>query len=125
MSTHRVPAPLNSRAHPSDETRRALRAKTVATRLTLEELREVEAAAERDPRRVAARASPAVGAAAASGSYRAAAGRALGDPIDSAESVSSDRAGEHGREAIVPRFRAQNPRPGQCPEAPNSRKAAP
>src|SRR5581483_2582166 len=46
MSTPRVPAPLQSPASPKDEARPVLRAKTIATRVTPEELAEVEIAAE-------------------------------------------------------------------------------
>jgi hypothetical protein len=46
MSTPRIPAPLQSPAAPSGEARPVLRAKTIATRVTAEELAEVEAAAE-------------------------------------------------------------------------------
>ena len=46
MSTHRIPTPLPSPASPKDEARPVLRAKTIATRVTPEELSEVEAAAE-------------------------------------------------------------------------------
>lgn len=46
MSTPRIPAPLQSSASPKDEARPVLRAKTIATRVTPEELAEVEAAAE-------------------------------------------------------------------------------
>ena len=46
MSTHRIPTPLKSPALPNDEARPVLRAKTIATRVTPEELAEVEAAAE-------------------------------------------------------------------------------
>ncbi len=46
MSTHRIPTPLKSPASPNDEARPVLRAKTIATRITPEELTEVEAAAE-------------------------------------------------------------------------------
>jgi len=46
MSNSRIPAPLQSPALPSDEARSSFRAKTIATRLTAEELAEVEAAAE-------------------------------------------------------------------------------
>jgi hypothetical protein len=53
MSTHRIQAPQYSPARPGDDTRRALRVKTVATRLTLDELQEVEAAAERDQKSLA------------------------------------------------------------------------
>jgi uncharacterized protein (DUF1778 family) len=53
MSTPRIPALQSPPASPSTETRPALRAKTVATRLTPEELAEVEAAAERDGKSLA------------------------------------------------------------------------
>ncbi len=46
MSAPRIPAPLQSPASPSGEARPVLRAKTIATRVTPEELAEVEAAAE-------------------------------------------------------------------------------
>jgi len=46
MSVPRIPAPLQSPASPSGEARPVLRAKTIATRVTPEELAEVEAAAE-------------------------------------------------------------------------------
>ena len=46
MSTPRIPAPLQSPASPKDEARPVLRAKTIATRVTPEELAEVETAAE-------------------------------------------------------------------------------
>jgi len=46
MSTPRIPAPLQSAASPKDEARSVLRAKTIATRVTPEELAEVETAAE-------------------------------------------------------------------------------
>jgi hypothetical protein len=46
MSVPRIPAPLQSPASRSGEARPVLRAKTIATRVTPEELAEVEAAAE-------------------------------------------------------------------------------
>jgi hypothetical protein len=46
MSVPRIPAPLQSPTSPSGEARPVLRAKTIATRVTPEELAEVEAAAE-------------------------------------------------------------------------------
>jgi len=46
MSAPRIPAPLPSPAAVKDEARPALRGKTIATRLTPEELAEVETAAE-------------------------------------------------------------------------------
>jgi hypothetical protein len=46
MSIPRIPAPLLSPASPSGESRPVLRAKTIATRVTPEELAEVETAAE-------------------------------------------------------------------------------
>ncbi|MFZ0661206.1 MAG: hypothetical protein WAM66_00805 [Acidobacteriaceae bacterium] len=46
MSTPRIPAPMQSPASPSGEARPVLRAKTIATRVTPEELAEVETAAE-------------------------------------------------------------------------------
>jgi uncharacterized protein (DUF1778 family) len=46
MSTPRIPAPLQSPASPKGEARPVLRAKTIATRVTPEELAEVETAAE-------------------------------------------------------------------------------
>lgn len=46
MSAPRIPAPLQSPASPSGEARPVLRAKTIATRVTPEELAEVETAAE-------------------------------------------------------------------------------
>jgi uncharacterized protein (DUF1778 family) len=46
MSIPRIPAPLPSPASPSGEARPVLRAKTIATRVTPEELAEVETAAE-------------------------------------------------------------------------------
>lgn len=53
MSNSRIPAPLKSTALPSDEARPSFRAKTIATRLTPEELAEVEAAAEGEGKTVA------------------------------------------------------------------------
>jgi uncharacterized protein (DUF1778 family) len=53
MRPSRIPAPLQSPALPSDEARPSFRAKTIATRLTAEELAEVEAAAEREGKTVA------------------------------------------------------------------------
>ena len=46
MSTPRIPAPLQSPAPSQGEARPVLRVKTIATRVTPEELAEVEAAAE-------------------------------------------------------------------------------
>ena len=46
MSAPRIPTPLQSPALPSGEARSVLRAKTIATRVTPEELAEIEAAAE-------------------------------------------------------------------------------
>jgi Mobilization protein NikA len=46
LSTPRIPAPLQSSASSKGEARPVLRAKTIATRVTPEELAEVEAAAE-------------------------------------------------------------------------------
>jgi hypothetical protein len=51
MTTSRIPAPAHSPSLPDDEVRPGLRAKTVATRLTPEELGEVEAAAAREGNR--------------------------------------------------------------------------
>ncbi len=53
MNTYRIPGPQSFPSGPSDEARRALRAKTVATRLTPAELQEVEAAAEREGKSLA------------------------------------------------------------------------
>ena len=53
MRPSRIPVPLQSPTLPSDEARSSFRAKTIATRLTAEELAEVEAAAERDGKTVA------------------------------------------------------------------------
>jgi len=53
MTTPRIPAPAHPSSPPDDEVRPGLRAKTVATRLTPEELREVEAAAGRDGKSLA------------------------------------------------------------------------
>ena len=53
MSNSRIPAPLQPPASPKDEARSVLRAKTIATRVTLEELAEVEAAAEGEGKTVA------------------------------------------------------------------------
>ena len=49
----RIPASTHPPSPPDDEVRPGLRAKTVATRLTPEELREVEAAAGRDGKSLA------------------------------------------------------------------------
>ena len=46
MNTPRIPNPLQSPASPKGDGRSVLRAKTIATRVTPEELAEVEAAAE-------------------------------------------------------------------------------
>jgi len=53
MTTPRIPASEHPPSPPDDEVRPGLRAKTVATRLTPEELREVEAAAGRDGKSLA------------------------------------------------------------------------
>jgi hypothetical protein len=53
MRPSRIPAQLKSPALPSDEVRSSFRAKTIATRLTAEELAEVEAAAEGEGKTVA------------------------------------------------------------------------
>ena len=53
MATSRTTPVSTSQALPGTEVRSVLRAKTVATRLTPEELAEVEAAAERDGKTVA------------------------------------------------------------------------
>jgi len=53
MTTPRTSAQAHPPSPPDDEVRPGLRAKTVATRLTSEELREVEAAAERDGKSLA------------------------------------------------------------------------
>ena len=53
MTTPRIPAPAHPPSPPDDEIRPGIRAKTVATRLTPEELREVEAAAGRDGKSLA------------------------------------------------------------------------
>lgn len=53
MTPTRTSSSPETQAFPAQETRTALRAKTVATRLTPEELAEVEAAAERDGKTVA------------------------------------------------------------------------
>ena len=53
MTTPRTSAQAHPPSPPDDEVRPGLRAKTVATRLTPEELREVEAAAERDGKSLA------------------------------------------------------------------------
>ena len=53
MTTPRIPAPAHPPSPLDDEVRPGLRAKTVATRLTPEELREVEAAAGRDGKSLA------------------------------------------------------------------------
>ncbi len=46
MSNSRIPTPLQSPASPGGEARPVLRAKTISTRVTPEELAEIEAAAE-------------------------------------------------------------------------------
>ena len=46
MCAPRIPAPLQSSSSPKDEARPILRVKTIATRVTPEELVEVETAAE-------------------------------------------------------------------------------
>ena len=53
MSQSRIPVPLKSPALPSEQTKPGFRAKTIATRLTPEELAEVEAAAEGEGKTVA------------------------------------------------------------------------
>jgi hypothetical protein len=53
MTTPRISDPAHPPSPPDDEVRPGLRAKTVATRLTSEELREVEAAAGRDGKSLA------------------------------------------------------------------------
>jgi hypothetical protein len=53
MTAPRISAPAHPPSPPGDEVRPGLRAKTVATRLTPEELREVEAAAGRDGKSLA------------------------------------------------------------------------
>ena len=53
MTTPRTPAPARPSSPQDDEVRPGLRAKTIATRLTPEELGEVEAAAERDGKSLA------------------------------------------------------------------------
>ena len=53
MTTPRTPAPAGPSSPQDDEVRPGLRAKTIATRLTPEELGEVEAAAERDGKSLA------------------------------------------------------------------------
>jgi hypothetical protein len=53
MTPTRTSSSPEAQAFPAQEARTALRAKTVATRLTPEELAEVEAAAERDGKTVA------------------------------------------------------------------------
>jgi hypothetical protein len=112
MSTPRIPAPLQSPASPSGEARPVLRAKTIATRVTPEELAEVETAAEgagktlaewlRELALKAARERPAR-------PYRAGTGRGLGTAIHAPKSLSRDGTGERRRQASVTRFRGQNP----------------
>ncbi len=53
MDTPRIPVPVDPPASLNDDTRPTLRAETIATRLTPEELREVEAAASRDGKSLA------------------------------------------------------------------------
>jgi uncharacterized protein (DUF1778 family) len=53
MNSPRIPAQAHPPSPSDDEVRPRLRAKTIATRLTPEELREVEAAAERDGKSLA------------------------------------------------------------------------
>jgi hypothetical protein len=53
MTTPRIPAPARPSSAQDDEVRPGLRAKTIATRLTPEELGEVEAAAVRDGKSLA------------------------------------------------------------------------
>lgn len=53
MSMPRIPPSQNSPMPPRDAARPGLRAKTIATRLTPEELQEVESAAERDGKSLA------------------------------------------------------------------------
>lgn len=48
MDTPRTPSPAPASAPPGDEAKAGFRTKTISTRITAEELREVEAAAERD-----------------------------------------------------------------------------
>jgi hypothetical protein len=128
MSMPRIPPSQNSPTPPRDAARPGLRAKTIATRLTPEELQEVESAAERDGKSLAewlrettlrsARQRPA-------------------DPIELllAELMATRYvllnlfhatalAGAEGKQ-FASRFRAQNPRPGRRPEARKSSQAAP
>jgi hypothetical protein len=53
MSSTRTGQNLDSQPHPSADARTILRAKTVATRLSIEELEEVESAAKRDGKTLA------------------------------------------------------------------------
>ena len=53
MRPSRIPAPLQSPALPSEQAKAGFRAKTIATRLTPEELAEVEAAAGREGKSLA------------------------------------------------------------------------
>ena len=112
MSVPRIPAPLQSPASPSGEARPVLRAKTIATRVTPEELAEVETAAEgagktlaewlRELALKAARQRPA-------DPTELVLAEVYGTAIHAPESLSCDGPGERGRQASVARFRAQNP----------------
>jgi hypothetical protein len=101
MSTPRIPAPLQSPASSQGEARPVLRAKTIATRVTPEELVEVETAAE------------GAGKTVAEWLRELALKAARERPADPTElmlaEVSRDRAGERRRQASVARFRGQNP----------------
>jgi len=123
MSAPRIVPSSTSRP---DTGRPGQRAKTVATRLSPEELQEVEAAAERDGKSLAewlrevalrsARERPA-------DPIELLWAELMANPLCPAESVPRNRSGGSRREAVVTRFRAEDSRPGRCPEATKSPQA--
>ena len=121
MSAPRIPP---SSTFPTDTARPGLRAKTVATRLSPEELQEVENAAERDGKSLAEWLRELA--------LRSARERAA-DPIELllAELMATRyallnlfhaTAGGSGREAVVTRFRAEDSRPGGPQKRQKARK---
>ena len=122
MSAPRIPP---SSTFPTDTARLGLRAKTVATRLGPEEQQQVENAAERDGKSLAAWLRELA--------LRSARERPA-NPIELllAELMATRyallnlfhaTAGGSGREAVVTRFRAEDSRPGGRPETTKSPQA--
>src|SRR5271155_3639046 len=131
MSSPRAQANPQSSLPFGEEPKPGFRTKTAATRLTPEELGEIEAAAESagqalsewlgrgPPLGVAARDRSVRCATAARRSRRTGVGRSLGVALRALESLPCSLSSGIGRQTIVAGFCPQNPRPSRRTKAPS------